>query len=161
MAAINYVDGSFLKTRPLVVPPWIYETDIILRPVRLTPTALEALECILAERGRGQTRNAKKKYCCVSVSDAVALISQVLRQDIRGVHQGRAASASASTSCVSKAAVASPATIINAEGAHVDICPPTINNNTIFECKLDDLLVEFLTLECDIEVFSIAKIIEN
>ena len=80
-------DGNSLNTKSLQVPSWIYEYDIPSRKIIYSTNASDGLELIV---------NFKQKtfYSTMysNVEDAKCLISQVLRQDIRSVHQGRKAS---------------------------------------------------------------------
>lgn len=72
--------GSPLPIRPLTVPSWIVESDIPLLPLSFTSSAELSLQEIVQQK-------LLKFY--PSYSEVVEFISQVLRQDIRGVHQGR------------------------------------------------------------------------
>lgn len=72
-----------LGLKTLQVPAWIHETDVALRPVRFSLLSEQALS-ELSRYGNGAV-------CAFSGSAERAreLIEQVLRQDVRGVHQGR------------------------------------------------------------------------
>lgn len=65
--------------RELSVPSWIYESDILLRDVLFSPEA------------EAQLSDVAEESCvfCDSAAQAKELVEQVLRQDVRGVHQGR------------------------------------------------------------------------
>jgi hypothetical protein len=78
-------DGTPLQACPLRVPDWIRESDIPLRAVRFTEQALEglaSLEC-------GEVGDGDGLRFCADAMHARELITQVLRQDVRGVKQGR------------------------------------------------------------------------
>ena len=85
----------------LRVPSWIYEADVPVRLVRFSVPAADQLQAMLGgtrgggggmcedrgrDRGRGRGRAGEFSG---GVEGAKALIEQVLRQDIRGVRQGR------------------------------------------------------------------------
>jgi hypothetical protein len=73
-------NGDVISSPPLRVPSWIYESDIPLRTVKFSEKALEVLKRMEA---REQYRH------CATSHQAMQLIQQVLRQDIRSHHQGR------------------------------------------------------------------------
>jgi hypothetical protein len=78
--ATNASGAPLLRgARELSVPSWIYESDILLRDVVFSPEA------------SAQLSTAAEQSCvfCDSAVQARELIEQVLRQDVRGVHQGR------------------------------------------------------------------------
>lgn len=100
-------DGTRLQQRPLTVPSWIVDADIPMRNVNLTPAAADSL--------RDFVRRKEMKFCEDEVH-ALHLIEQVLRQDIRGVKQGRI------------------------EGQNDSSSSPSI-----YECNLDSLSLEFET----------------
>jgi len=78
--ATNASGAPLLRgARELSVPSWIYESDILLRDVVFSPEASAQLSA------------AAEQSCvfCDSAVQARELIEQVLRQDVRGVHQGR------------------------------------------------------------------------
>eukprot|EP01041_Mallomonas_annulata_P005752 gene5754-11626_t len=64
----------------LRMPAWIEDADVPERAVVFQPAALEGLHDILLDK--------RLRYCSDETS-ATNLITQVLRQDIRSVHQGR------------------------------------------------------------------------
>lgn len=74
-------EGQPLLRRELGVPSWIHESDIPLRPVRFAEGCAEQLHRVY-QPGQGSRR-------CADAEHAMELITQVLRQDIRGAHQGR------------------------------------------------------------------------
>jgi len=64
----------------LVTPNWIVEREVPDRKVKFAETARDRLDNMIGE---------KLVSFCTSVDDATTLITQVLQQDIRSVHQGR------------------------------------------------------------------------
>ena len=64
----------------LLVPSWIYESDIPLRQVNFTENSLHILS---------QFEELNQFKYCQNKQHAMQLIKQVLRQDIRSGHQGR------------------------------------------------------------------------
>ncbi len=73
-------DGQALQQRELQVPSWIIEADIPMRRVVFTHEAEESLQQIVAQGGM---------RFCRSLKHGRDLVVQCLRQDVRGVHQGR------------------------------------------------------------------------
>jgi tRNA (adenine37-N6)-methyltransferase len=74
-------DGNSLQVTSLRVPDWIRESDIPLRNVIFTTEAKTGLDLVICETGLQFCRDA---------IHAMNFITQVLRQDVRGVKQGRA-----------------------------------------------------------------------
>ena len=111
--------------RRLHVPSWIVESDIQLNPVSFGEHALEALDEIILERQLSH---------CTTSDDAVELITQVLRQDIRGVHQGRGTLST------------------EQEGG---------TTNPEYMCRLDNMDVRFVTTTSEILVTSISLIVHD
>jgi tRNA-Thr(GGU) m(6)t(6)A37 methyltransferase TsaA len=74
-------NGSLLQQTKLSVPNWIYESDIDMKEVRFTKESLDSLDGIIK-------RETNKRFFKTS-NDAIELITQCLRQDIRTIHQGR------------------------------------------------------------------------
>lgn len=72
-------NGLPLNQKKLVVPGWIVEADIPMVPVRILPAAQEQMRLI--HEGGGL------RMCTLEGLEELA--QQVLRQDVRGVHQGR------------------------------------------------------------------------
>lgn len=77
------MQSSVGEDQYLRVPEWVYEADIPLRSVRFEAAALDSLRAVVSSGGM------KMGY---SEEEAVQLISQVLRQDIRSLKQGRGTS---------------------------------------------------------------------
>lgn len=113
-----------LHARKLVVPSWIIDEDIKLRPVRIEHVAMSRIEELAFD---GVFRS------CSEPADAMTLITQVLHQDIRGVHQGRGR----------------PAPIASQDDAS--------NEREVYECRLDDALIKFRTLDEEIVVFDVIR----
>lgn len=106
------------RSRELSVPSWIFEADIVMRNVCFAPSALDRLSELIDgdERERG---------FCNTAAQAKELIEQVLRQDVRGVHQGR--------------------------GFHADI-EENGKHTPSYMCRLDGLSIRFVTTERSIRV---------
>ena len=68
------------QRRKLCVPAWIHEADVPMRDVHF-PDAVQTKLHLLA--------TSKRLKFCASKEDIMMLITQVLRQDIRSVYQGR------------------------------------------------------------------------
>jgi hypothetical protein len=111
--------------RRLEVPSWIVDSDIQLNPVSFDAQAMESLEDIIVER---------QLVHCTTAEDAVELITQVLRQDIRGVHQGRG----------------KLSTDKERETANLE-----------YMCRLDNMDVRFVTTTSEILVTSISLIVHD
>lgn len=73
-------DGKPIQQTPLSVPSWIVDADIPMRSVRIVDDAAASLRELI---GEGYLR------FCRDEEQASQLIEQVLRQDVRGVKQGR------------------------------------------------------------------------
>ena len=81
-------DGSALQNTTLRVPDWIREADVPMRTVEFTSDAQASLHKMYAVVKTVKT-TAKMLRFCKDAAHAVELITQVLRQDVRGVKQGR------------------------------------------------------------------------
>jgi len=81
----EHLDSSAVhsESSPLKVPSWIVEADVPDRRVVFEDTALTAL--------RGLVRSREVQFCR-DEEEAVQLVVQVLRQDVRSIHQGRGSS---------------------------------------------------------------------
>ena len=81
------IESKSNQSTELKVPAWIFEQDIPLRKIIFDPHAFKSLENVV-----------KNKYLTqdYSVDDFVNLITQILVQDIRSVHQGRGVNNSSS-----------------------------------------------------------------
>ena len=88
----------------LIVPSWIFDSDIVLRKVLFTDSAKHKLDTICAQQPLLFSENS---------SHAMRLIEQVLTQDIRGIHQGRG----------------------------------SVDGKRLYECRLDNVRLEFITDE--------------
>jgi tRNA-Thr(GGU) m(6)t(6)A37 methyltransferase TsaA len=152
------------KPRALQVPSWIVDADIPMRPVSFEDAALEALE-ELARDG--------DLVHCASAEEAKALIFQVLRQDIRGVHQGRGKVSSSSSRAMENADETILPTQENKSKSKVSKGSSSINNtsgdigrsqdsaavaaDSEYMCRLDAMEIRFVTTESLIRVTSISK----
>mmetsp|Transcript_2916 Transcript_2916/g.3053 ORF Transcript_2916/g.3053 Transcript_2916/m.3053 type:complete len:372 (+) Transcript_2916:315-1430(+) len=76
-------DGSMYEARRLVVPTWIVDSDVPMHPVSFDECALKTIEDLVLDRMLNH---------CSTIGQAIDLIRQVLRQDIRSMHQGRGGS---------------------------------------------------------------------
>ena len=112
--------------RPLQVPAWIVESDIPLHPVRFDAAAADAIEAMAMDRALVH---------CTTALEATELITQVLRQDIRGVHQGRGRQTTGSASAP-------------APGTNADLAD--------YMCRLDRMEIRFVTTPTEIVVRSVA-----
>ena len=72
--------ASLIQQTPLSVPSWIIDADVPMRSVTVSKEAATCLRELVGE---------KCLRFCESEAQALQLIEQVLRQDIRGVKQGR------------------------------------------------------------------------
>jgi len=92
-------DGSALQHTVLRVPDWIREADVPMREVHFSPQAMAGIQQLTSRCSSGST--GSKMRFCRTVDQAVDLITQVLRQDVRGVKQGRTNIASAPAAAAS------------------------------------------------------------
>ena len=88
--------GNTLNCKLLHVPSWIHEYDIPSRKIVYSTESSNSLEFIVNSnknsRNRGRNRSKSTSSLMYSnVNDMKNLISQILRQDIRSVYQGRKA----------------------------------------------------------------------
>jgi hypothetical protein len=116
-------DGVPLISKKLKVPSWIVDADIPMQHVRILPAVRQQLHTIL-------TRGLMK--FCNSVEEFSELTAQVLRQDIRGVHQGRGR-------VVGK---------VEAVGGEEE----QEHQESVYHCRLDSVLLKFRTTATGIEV---------
>jgi hypothetical protein len=117
MAAVDECTGRPLQLSSLSVPAWIYEADVPLRLVEFSECAQLTLSLM---------QDSQKYHHCTGKEDAMRLIKEVLRQDIRSTHQGR--------------------------GRDCDVA----QEGVIYECKLDAFMVKFRTLQEYISVEEIS-----
>ncbi len=75
-------DGKPLIQTTLKVPQWIYESEIVMLPVRFSELAVQNLQMFIENKELKFYNNEK---------EIMELITQVLRQDIRSINQGRGA----------------------------------------------------------------------
>ena len=125
-------NGTMLPLRKLQVPSWVVDTDIPLLPVHFPDSVVATLEMA--------TKRKKLKFC-KDANEAMELVTQVLRQDIRGVQQGRgqvAASGSEEGGSVEAGEVLSEKASSNA-----------------YHCRLDAMNITFITTAEGIEIQSI------
>ena len=114
--------GDTLLVTKLTVPSWIYEADIIMKRVAFNEVALSGLQEIYATSGF---------RLCYSIDEAKELIIQVLRQDIRGVHQGR--------------------------GIDSNNDSNTSSTSNSYMCRLDTFEIEFINSHSSIDVINIKR----
>ena len=114
--------------RRLTVPSWIVDSDIQLNPVCFDTIALDTLT---------HMETAKQFIHCRTAEEANELITQVLRQDIRGTHQGRGLLSSNET------------TQPNTESSLVN------EKKNEYMCRLDTMDIRFITTTAEIRVTSI------
>ena len=116
--------------RKLTVPSWIIESDIPLNPVCFDTLALDTLNHM----------EEKKQFVhCRTAEEANELITQVLRQDIRGTHQGRGHLSSNETTVASEV----PVSLVQ-------------DKKDEYMCRLDTMDIRFITTAAEIRVISIA-----
>jgi hypothetical protein len=121
MAVVDEETGLPLPPPLLRVPRWIFEADVPLRPVQFSEAALNTLSLL---------QDSKKFQHCKDKEDAMRLVREVLRQDIRGSSsRGKDDGAGDGVKDVDSRAPIS-----------------------LYECKLDSFVVKFRTLETCISV---------
>lgn len=128
-------NGAMLPVRKLQVPNWVVDTDVPLLPVYFPTTSLATLDLAVQR---------KKLKFCKSAQEAMELITQVLRQDIRGVQQGRGKTATVST--------AGGESVVAEE---VEQPVEEKSSDSIYHCRLDAMNISFLTTAEGIEIQSI------
>jgi hypothetical protein len=120
-------DGTPLPVKSLTVPEWVVEADIPLKPVVFSPEAEENL------RNLFRSSNTKGRISR-SPEEAMELIKQVLRQDIRSQHQGRGnVATSATTATIPEESSSSTA----ADAASSTVSKPS------YSCTLDGITLSF------------------
>ena len=89
-------DGKPLNCKNLEVPEWIYEVDIPWKEIVFNESALFSIRQIVEgseakshnnKAFSGSTCNHIKSF--LSETEAITVISQILRQDIRSLYRGR------------------------------------------------------------------------
>jgi hypothetical protein len=101
-------------------------------------------------RGSGRSSSTNTgRFIASSVQEVVELITQVLRQDIRGVHQGRGDSSTCTGTSSSEGAVSVPI-LFSAEGNSSSTA-----SSAVYNCTLDCLDIQFCTTAAGIEIISI------
>ena len=139
--------GNPLSNKFLEVPSWIYEYDIPSRKIVYSTDALKELEFLM----NVQKKCPKKSFYSIvysDVEDTMRLITQVLRQDIRSVHQGRKSADSTNR-------VASPKEDTNEvieTNSLTNLVPP-------YEVNIGKLHIVFYTYESHILVKSITTVV--
>lgn len=118
-------DGTPLPVKSLTVPEWVVEADIPLKPVVFSPEAEENL------RNLFRSSNAKGRISR-SPEEAMELIKQVLRQDIRSQHQGRGNVATSATATTPEESSSTTA----------DAVSSTVTNPS-YSCTLDGITLSF------------------
>jgi hypothetical protein len=120
-----------MEKHRLAVPNWISHDDVILRPVDFKLQALDAIVELV---------NDGVPQLCSTADEAEKLITQVLRQDIRGIHQGRGSVQPLSTDV--------PNTEKTSPNKKVQIDE--------YMCRLDHMMIRFITNDRAIEVISVS-----
>ena len=126
--------GDSLQTKKLQVPNWIVDADIPMLSVTFNRSTIKSIEKIA---------NRKELQFCESCKEYIELATQVLRQDIRGVHQGRGKTSSKKSD--------SDCNDTNDNGVKSKLDLP-------YECRLDSILLHFTTNEFGIEVINAEKV---
>ncbi len=132
-------NGEMLPIRKLNVPKWVVDTDIPLLPVHFTTEVESTLQYAVSK---------KKLKFCKSKTEAIDLITQVLRQDIRGVQQGRGHTVAITNEKDDN----QPADSKELESK--DDNPN--NDSSFYHCRLDCMDISFLTTTDGIEIQSIS-----
>ena len=124
--------------RRLTVPSWIVDSDIQMNPVCFDTIALDTLIHMEKE---------KQFIHCRTAEEANELITQVLRQDIRGVHQGRGhlSSNETTTTTTTTTTLSTEASLVN-------------EKKDEYMCRLDTMDIRFITTTAEIRVTSIAHL---
>jgi hypothetical protein len=148
-------DGTALPARTLTVPAWVVDADIPMLPVVIPAAVRSAIEEGVNSSARGKNRGG---VACQTTEEATELITQVpllllsqhflfpvlflmdsricllqvLRQDIRGVHQGR-----------------------GTVGATEDASPAAERSSSAYMCTLGNMEVAFTTRAGEITVQSV------
>jgi len=95
-------DGTPLQHTVLRVPEWINEADVPMREVVFSAPAMQGIEMLTSRGSDSSSSSSSKMRFCRSAAHAVELITQVLRQDVRGVKQGRTHAAAPNVHDMSK-----------------------------------------------------------
>lgn len=119
-------DGTPLPVKSLTVPEWVVEADIPLKPVVFSPEAEENL------RNLFRSKNTKGRISR-SPEEAMELIKQVLRQDIRSQHQGRGSVVTSPTA----------ATTEESSSSSTDAVIASTDANPSYSCTLDGVTLSF------------------
>lgn len=124
VSGVDMTDGTpILDVKPYIpydvvldhrVPEWVMAEDVPLWKLKIDPQAEESLRTIAAER---------KSPFYPTYDDLVALLRDVLLQDVRSIHQGR--------------------------GTTKEETDPDLDSYT---CNVDDIAIEFLTLVDSIRI---------
>lgn len=115
----------------LRVPSWVVEADIPVRPVSFLPSAMKKLD---------EYATQKMMRHCKDTDAAVQLITQVLRQDIRGIK-----SRSEDREKGSKDSGDAREAPSNSR----DICE---KGAALYSCQLDSIIIQFSTTSAEIAV---------
>jgi hypothetical protein len=128
-------DGTTLLDTKLKVPNWIYEADIIMKRVTFSNESLACLHDIYHNDGF---------KLCYNINEAKELIVQVLRQDIRGVHQGRGIENKNKTT-----------TTTNNNNNNDNNDGNDDDDVSTYMCRLDTFEIEFINKQNSIDVIKI------
>lgn len=137
----------------LRVPDWVVDGGVDIRPVYFPPECMKSLIQIFSK---------KQLRFCDSVSHAQQLITEVLQQDIRGVHQGRGRAMEVrekdNRSITNSAAIDGEET----ESALTNVEKAATATNVVqdiaylsFNCRLDNMSINFVTMSDGIHITSI------
>jgi hypothetical protein len=132
-------DNRPLIQTPLKVPSWIVDTDISLLPVNFSASATEFIDNAI---DRKFLKFSKSKEDCVE------FITQVLRQDVRGVFQGRGAHTAQDSNNNSSE---------KQDNSGIDK-DSKANDSSLYQCRLDTMDISFITKEEEIWVEKIEHI---
>lgn len=129
-------DNRPLIQTALTVPSWIVDTDISLLPVNFSSSAIQFVDDAIDQKWLKFSKTRE---------DCIEFITQVLRQDVRGVFQGRGEHSQDSNSSDNH----------EENTANKD---RKVNNSSIYQCRLDAMDISFVTKEDEIFVESIEHI---
>ena len=143
----------------LRVPDWVVDGGIDIRPVYFPPECIQSLILIFSK---------KQLRFCDSVSHARQLITEVLQQDIRGVHQGRGKEIQMEVrdkdirSITNSAALDEEETETDKANNVNDVENAATATNVVqdtsslsFNCRLDNMSINFVTMSAGIHITSI------
>lgn len=147
--------GEQLPIRSLHVPDWVVDSDIPMKPVVFSPCAEEDIKSLFSIRNKNKAN--KRMHISQSYEEAVELIKQVLRQDIRSHHQGRGSNNSSGPLTIADCQAGM--IISNDEIVEIKIEEGDSSaSNTSYSCCLDGMNLRFHHLEDGIWVENVTLV---